>query len=245
MPERTVRLEFSGWTPRPVVDVACTLWKIAEKQKGDNPGRTTDYQEIQDTILRLANHPSMRTVWNELRKKHLEIKFDEAWKLWLKHFGEMPQGPPWTLFDVAIALFFHRACFLASSARLMGPVAAALSQLIEGEGKDAEALRWKAQFLDWKEGKIPWSAIPGLGNLPRPSEFAALYGLDVEAPVMMQRNHGKAGFRVYVMLLAETTRALYGQKMYTMLATTANVAADPRNRQHISRDNVRNWLSRD
>jgi hypothetical protein len=226
---REVRLTFEGWTPRSVIQVAATLWKIAEEQKGlDLEAKT----EIQETIHRIAcGDRRMKRVWDELRKSHLCVQPD-AWPLWLKVFGEMPEHGPHKLEDIGPALFFHKACLLV----IVGCLFRAQQRR---NVREADILRIQAQLLDAVEGAVPWSAVPGFADIKRVAE---LYDLDVPA---MRRDRGNRAPHMYVNQLAATTRLLFDKTMHSTIATTANVALDLKGKREISRDDVRNWVSRD
>jgi hypothetical protein len=220
MLERTVRLEFSAWVPRPVRAAASQMWKITEERE---PILTDECKaEIQETILRLANDPRMRTVWNWLgrTRKNVQINLGAASQLWWKGFHEAPHLG-WTANEIALAGFFFEACRSAISLLLVPPAAR----------RWLATLRRSVSDLEQKPRQERLS-------LPTPGDPHALL-VDLEdAPEL--RDPVRTRARMYVTRLKATTKLLYGQPMHSALATVANVALEIKAPQQISRDHARN-----
>jgi hypothetical protein len=231
MPERTVRLEFSGWTPRPVIAVARQMWKIEEQE----PQILTDEckAEIQETILRLANDPRMRTVWNWLARirRDVKVNVEAAWLLWWKAFHEPEPG--WTPNEIALAGFFFEACRGAIFSLLFSPAALRWREALRRSVQDLEqatTAQYSASGEQKPRGKKLSPLTVSLPTLGDPQAFL--------------RDPVRTRARMYVIQLRATTKSLYGQPMHSTLATVASVMLDLKGRQQISRDDVRNWVSR-
>jgi hypothetical protein len=241
MLERTIRLEFSGWTPRPVIAVASQMC-IEEKQ--EDPQILTDEcrAEFQRTILRLANDLPMKSVYRWLTRKDVEVNDEAARLLWREAFSDMPE-PPWPVKEIALGAFFSSVCQWAIFFLLFNPA------LIEAFRRQAQlwegvAAQCSSSGEQKPRGKGPNSLTV---NFPPLAQWDDPWASLDEKATVLQRNLGdpvRTRARMYVIKLTATTKLLYGKPMHSSLATVASVMLDLKGREQISRDDVRNWVSR-
>jgi hypothetical protein len=229
-----VGLHFPSWVPKLVVQMAVSLWKIDAERRP--PSSVHDNTEVQEVILRLARDSRMRVVWDELRKKHHHVDAPVAWSHWHKILGETASLVDKPSDEIGAALFFHRAVLLALQDFALRDAA------VNPMGR-ADELRLEADYLDFLDGR----ELPG--NLCVPlfesmSRYFDDFDLQTTIPVI-QRDHGNRRVRLFADLLANVTKQLFGQVMYTTVASTTNVALDLKGKDQISREDVKNWWSRD
>jgi hypothetical protein len=224
-----VGIYFPSWVPEPVLQMAVSMWKIDAERRPP----VHDNTEVQEAILRLARDPRMRKVWDELRKKHHHVDAQVAWSHWLKILGEPASIIDKSLDEIGLALFFHRAAFLAVIAWRRAAVNPGLSR--------ADKLRHEADMLDIIDGRVPEQWVPVLESMSR---FFDNFDLQTTIPVI-RRDQGNRRVRIFANLLANVTKHLFGQVLKTTVASTTNVALDLRRKHQISREDVKNWSSRD
>jgi hypothetical protein len=189
--------------------------------------------EIQETILRLANDPQMRTVWNWLgrTRKDVKVNVGAAWLLWRKAFHEPEPG--WTPNEITLAGFFFEACRWAIFSLLFSSAARRWQEALRRSVQDLEqATTAQCSSSGEQKPRGKWLSpltvsLPTLGD-----------------PPAFLRDPVRTRARMYVIQLRATTKLLYGQPMHSSLATVASVMLDLKGRQQISRDDVRNWVSR-
>jgi hypothetical protein len=207
--------EFPGWLPPPVKQMAVALLDIEASQP---------IPEQRATILRLACDPRMEEVWSVLDKA--QVISPTAWATWLKWFGKMGEHDPRDPADMALALFFYKACWL----HFFGIVMARPRNRYDDGG---DLYRFMAQVVDARNGLISPNDIPGVSMM--------LNLLDID--VRFRRDRGNGPARYYAMHLASTTEKLFGQVLLTTVATTTSVMLDLKPRHEISRANVQYWTS--
>jgi hypothetical protein len=234
---REVRLEFPGWAPKPVIQIACSLWAKAESRRDTHPEEAQTIQEVQTAVLRLAGDPRMREVWKTLRRKDCRVIAPAVWQAWLKIFGEMPpEHGPQTADDIGLAVFFQRVALLAMCNTLGGTATAKPPPSL------ADQLRFKADLLDITEGRMPEGHV-GLPNDLNVDVFDIL--INMHMPAVIQRRRGKEGARIATTLLAKVTEKMFGKVMCTTVASTVNAALDLKGKHEISLQDVKNWCRRD
>jgi hypothetical protein len=227
-------LAFPSWVPEPVIQMAVSMWKIDAERRPRSC--VDDNTEEQEAILRLARDSRMREVWNELRKKHRRIDALVAWSHWHKILGETASLVDRTPEEIGLALFFHRAAFLAihdiwrrDAATDPGPSEADLHRLAAGYH----------DMVDGGPVSEQWAFIIG-----RASWFLDTFGLQTDNPVI-QRDRGNRRVRIFANLLANVSNQLFGQVLHGTVANTVNVALDLKGKQQIAREHVKNWRLRD
>jgi hypothetical protein len=212
----SVGLDFPRWVPESVVQMAISLWKIdAERRSSSCMHENTEYQQA---IFRLSCDPRMRQVWVELRKKHHHVDAQAAWPHWLRMLGETASLVDRTSDEIGLALFFHRAAFLA-----IGDIARRAAAMKPSPSR-ADLHRLRADYEDMVDGRVPerWAPI-----LEATSRFFDDFDLQTSIPVV-QRDRRNRRVRIFANLLANVTKQLFGQIMNTTVATTTNVALDLR-----------------
>jgi hypothetical protein len=232
-------LAFPSWVPEPVIQMAVSMWKIdAERRPRSCVDENTAAQEA---ILRLARDSRMREVWDELRKKHHHVDATVAWSHWHKMLGETASLVDRTPEEIGLALFFHRAAFLAIEDIRRR------DEATNPDPSEADLHRLAAGYLDLAGGgpvSEQWALI--LGNVSR---FFANFDLQTDdlqiITPAIQRDHGNRRVRIFANLLANVTNRLFGQALHGTVANTVNVALDLKGKQQITRKNVKNWWLRD
>jgi hypothetical protein len=235
--ERIGHLEFPGWVPRPVVEVAR---KMCAELDDDQQILTDEGKaEIQQMIKRIGNDWRMKSVFSYLTS--LKVNDEVASCLWREAFSNVPE-PLWPIREIALAGFFFRACQWAIFFSLFNP---ALIETLRQHTQLWEGVA--AQCSSPGEQKIRGEKLSPLAvNLPTPAgRDGALLGLTGVPVPQRHRGNVRASARQYVYQLTNLTNLLYdGEPVQSPLATVTNVAFDLQGREQIKRDDVRNWVSR-
>jgi hypothetical protein len=209
--------DFPAWVPAAVKKLALQL----------------RFEE--ELILRLVTDIRMKSIWQYLNRRSVQITDPDPFLL-IEFFGVAERGVPSS--EKACAVFFFNLVFELSFRQATTLTHTEVSNIIKSLQTAAEQCRLAITDCDLRSGEL--TAALNLVSKFFDSEIDYLTVSSANNPYILSRKsnrrdddtvHGR------VRALALLNRNLYGQYLYTILATVATVAVET----NVTIKDVRNW----
>jgi hypothetical protein len=205
-------------------------------------------KSMRDHLLRIERDPRTPQLLRELCKSNRQVHVDAAghdvFKQWRDNVGG-DLDPSWSEKEIAAGLFLYTAVWW-----LEFDIDDRFQYLIETDAEYRE--RVERSELRQRVAMLRREAI--LANRERDKETAQTLecradylAMMLRRPAMLLQHKSRSDSRsdrrtrVYAILLATSTKQVYGQTLLGQVADMTNIALDLTGEQEIKRANVQNW----